>query len=140
MNDRRWFNSRLPQTLVIAQFLLYFNAFWLALAALGSLRGLGSGGILALLYRVLLFASLAANVYGAYGIANEQKRGYQVAVVAAFLPIAVPAVILLLNGNLFGNLGAVLLPGGIINALFVYALIALLLHTQSREHQKVWFT
>lgn len=140
MNDRRWFNSRLPQTLVIAQFLLYVNAFWLALAALGSLRGLGSGGMLALLYRVLLFASLGANVYGAYGIANEQKRGYQVAVVAAFLPIAVPAVILLLDGSLFGNLGAVLLPGGIINALFVYALIALLLHTQSREHQKVWFT
>ena len=140
MTDRRWFNSRLPQTLVIAQFLLYFNAFWLALAALGSLRGLGSGGLLALLYRVLLFGSLAANIYGAYGIANEQKRGYQVAVVAAFLPIAVPAVILLLNGNLFGNLGAVLIPGGIINALFVYALIALLLHTQSREHQKVWFS
>lgn len=140
MNDRRWFNSRLPQTLVIAQFLLYFNAFLLALAALGSLRGLGSGGMLALLYRVLLFGSLAANVYGAHGIANERKRGYEVAVVAAFLPIAVPAVILLLDGNLFGNLGAVLIPGGIINALFVYALIALLLHTQSREHQKVWFS
>jgi hypothetical protein len=27
MSSRRWFNNRLPQTLAIAQFLLYFNAF-----------------------------------------------------------------------------------------------------------------
>jgi len=39
-----------------------------------------------------------------------------------------------------GNLGFILLPGGLINAIFVYALIALLLHTQSREHQRIWFS
>ena len=134
MSERRWYNPRLPQTLVISQFLLYFNAFFLALSLL-------TGGLLSsALGALLLIGSLAANVYGAYGIANEQKRGYQVAVVASFLPIALPAIVLLLNGELAGRMGEVLLPGGLINAIFVYALIALLLHTQSREHQRIWFS
>jgi hypothetical protein len=128
MSERRWYNPRLPQTLVISQFLLYFDAFFGLLGALG-----GGIGLLGILY-------VGAYVYGAYGIANEQKRGYQVAVVASFLPIALPAVVLLLNGQLAGRLGEVLLPGGLINAIFVYALIALLLHTQSREHQRIWFS
>jgi len=128
MSERRWYNPRLPQTLVISQFLLYFDAFFGLLGALG-----GGIGLLGILY-------VGAYVYGAYGIANERKRGYQVAVAASFLPIALPAVVLLLNGELLGRLGEVLLPGGIINAIFVYALIALLLHTQSREHQRIWFS
>lgn len=127
MSERRWFNNRLPQTLVISQFLLYFNAFWGLLGALG-----GGLGLLGIVY-------IAVNVYGAYGIANELKRGYQVAVVASFLPIVLPALILALSGDLFGRLLDVLVPGGIINAIFVYALIALLLHPQSRDHQKIWF-
>jgi hypothetical protein len=128
MPERRWYNPRLPQTLVISQFLLYFDAFFGLLGALG-----GGIGLLGILY-------VGAYVYGAYGIANEQKRGYQVAVVASFLPIALPAVVLLLNGQLAGRLDEVLLPGGLINAIFVYALIALLLHSQSREHQRIWFS
>jgi len=128
MSERRWYNPRLPQTLVISQFLLYFDAFFGLLGALG-----GGIGLLGILY-------VGAYVYGAYGIANERKRGYQVAVAASFLPIALPAVVLLLNGELLGRLGEVLVPGGIINAIFVYALIALLLHTQSREHQRIWFS
>jgi hypothetical protein len=128
MPERRWYNPRLPQTLVISQFLLYFDAFFGLLGALG-----GGIGLLGILY-------VGAYVYGAYGIANEQKRGYQVAVVASFLPIALPAVVLLLNGQLAVRLDEVLLPGGLINAIFVYALIALLLHSQSREHQRIWFS
>ncbi|MEI2699263.1 MAG: hypothetical protein V9E94_13340 [Microthrixaceae bacterium] len=79
MSQRRWFNPNVPQTLYIAQFLLYFDAFWMALGVLFG-GGLGLLGLIA----------LAAYVYGAYGIANEQKRGYQVAVVAAFIPLALP--------------------------------------------------
>ena len=134
MSERRWYNPRLPQTLVISQFLLYFNAFFLALSLL-------TGGLLSsALGAFLLIGSLAANVYGAYGIANEQKRGYQVAVVASFLPILIRLVVALQAGAVMGNLGFILLPGGLINAIFVYALIALLLHTQSREHQRIWFS
>ena len=78
MSQTRWFNPRLPQTLVISQFLLYFDAFFALLGALGVTVDLGFriGG----LARLLSLASLAAFIYGAYGIANERKRGYQVAV------------------------------------------------------------
>ena len=134
MSERRWYNPRLPQTLVISQFLLYFNAFFLALSLLTG--GLMSSGLGA----VLLLGSLAANVYGAYGIANEQKRGYQVAVLASFLPILIRLVVALQAGAVMSNLGFIFVPGGLINAIFVYALIALLLHTQSREHQRIWFS
>lgn len=138
MTERRWFNSRLPQTLVISQFLLYFNAFWLVLGVIGA--SVSSAVSLDWIGRLLLLGSLAINVYGAYGIANEMKRGYQVAVLAAFSPILVRLVIVLIDGSLSRNVPFVLVPGGIINALFVYALIALLLHPQSREHQKIWFS
>lgn len=135
LSERRWYNPRLPQTLVISQWLLYFNAFWAVLAVL-------TGGILgSALGAVLLIASLGANVYGAYGIANELKRGYQVAVVAAFLPFIVRIIVVLQVGASFtSNLGFILVPGDIINAIFVYALIGLLLHPQSREHQRIWFS
>ncbi len=47
----------------------------------------------------------------------------------------------MLNGlSPFANLGYVFVPGGIINAIFVYALIGLLLHSQSRDYQKIWFS
>ena len=115
----------MPQTLYIAQFLLYFDAFWMLLGVLFG-GGLGLLGLLA----------LAAYVYGAYGIANELKRGYQVAVAASFLPLALRLVV-----YLFGNasIGFVLFSGNVLNVIFEYALIALLLHPMSREHQKIWF-
>lgn len=133
-DERRWYNPRLPQTLVISQWLLYFNAFWALLAVLtGGVMGSAIGA-------ALLLGTLGANIYGAYGIANELKSGYRVAVVAAFLPIAVRLVIVLLTGaSPLRHLGFILVPGDIISAIFVYALIGLLLHQQSREHQRIWF-
>jgi hypothetical protein len=130
MSQRRWFNPNVPQTLYVAQFLLYFDAFW---ALLGVLMG-GGLGLLGLL-------ALAAYVYGAYGIANEMKRGYQVAVVASFLPLALRVIVAVGSADgLFGNLGFILFGANVINVIFEYALIALLLHPMSREHQKVWFS
>ncbi len=139
MNERRWFNSRQPQTLVIGQFLLYFDAFFLALAALGwgNELGIPTDGMFA---RIVFLAAAAANAFGAFGVANEMKRGYQVAVVASFLPIAVRFVIVVLYGSVVENVFYYLVPGGILNAIFVYALIALLLHRQSREYQQLYFT
>jgi hypothetical protein len=126
MPQRRWFNNRLPQTLSIAQFLLYFNAFC-------AVR-------LTLLGRVLAVAGVATNLYGGWGIANELKKGYQVALLAAFLPILSRVVLAWQAGSVLGNLGFVLLGGNVINAMFQYALIGLLLHPMSKEHQKIWFT
>ena len=124
---------------MISQFLLYFDAVFLALAALGLGGGLVIPGSEALA-RLVFLAAAAANAFGAFGIANEMKRGYQVAVVASFLPIAMRLVIVLMYGSLIRNATFYLLPGGLLNAVFVYALIALLLHPQSREHQKIYFS
>jgi hypothetical protein len=139
MNERRWFNNRLPQTLMISQFLLYFDAVFLALAALGIGGGLQLPGSEALA-RLIFLAAAAATAFGAFGIANEMKRGYQVAVVASFLPIVMRFVIVLLYGSVVRNATYYLLPGGLLNAIFVYALIALLLHPQSRDYQKIYFS
>ena len=105
---------------------MYFDAFWMALGVLFG-GGLGLLGLIA----------LAAYVYGAYGIANEQKRGYQVAVVAAFIPLALRALVFM-TGN--ASLMFVLFSGNVLNVIFEYALIALLLHPMSSEHQKIWFS
>ncbi len=128
MSQRRWFNPNVPQTLYVAQFLLYFDAFWALLGIFGG-GGLGVLGLIA----------LAAYVYGAYGIANEQKRGYQVAVFAAFIPLGLRLLQFLL-GVEGADLGYVLFSVSILTVIFQYALIALLLHPMSREHQKVWFS
>lgn len=126
----RWYNPNLPQTLVISQFLLYFDAFW---ALLGVLSGQGLG-LLGLLV-------LAGYIYGAAGIASEIRTGYRVAVVVSFLPLALRLLVSFgRTGGLLGNLGFVLVGASIVNALFEYALIALLLHPQSRDHERIWFS
>lgn len=117
----------MPQTLYVAQFLLYLDAFWMLLAVLFG-RGLGLLGLIA----------LAGYVYGAYGIANELKRGYLVAVVASFVPLGL-RVLQFLLGARGADLSYVLFAGNVLNVIFEYALIALLLHPMPREHQKVWF-
>ena len=127
MSQRRWFNPNVPQTLYIAQFLLYFDAFWMVL---GVFIGGGLG--------VLGLIALAAYVYGAYGIANEQKRGYQVAVVASFIPLGL-RVLQFALGVAGADVMYVLFTDNVLNVIFEYALIALLLHPMSREHQKIWF-
>ena len=38
------------------------------------------------------------------------------------------------------SFGYVLTSGNVLNVIFQYALIALLLHPMSREHQKLWFS
>lgn len=138
MSDpRRWFNSRLPQTLVISQFLLYFDAAF----GLLDLIGVSASDVpLTALGRVLLLAAVGLAVFGAYGIANEMKVGYQVAVAASFAPIVVRFVIATVYASPFDFVSYWLLPGGILGGLFTYALIALLLHQQSREHQRIWFS
>ena len=120
----------------MSQFLLYFDVFWLVLALL-------SGGGLGLFGLILI----AGSIYGAAGIASEMRNGYRVAVAVSFLPVALRVLVALGSENgLIENLGWVLVQlgsvnfvGNPINAIFQYILIVLLLHSQSREHQKIWF-
>ena len=124
MQTRRWLNPSQPQTLVIAVFLLYINAAFALLDVLraGSLiRGFGIG-------MVYYAVRIGGGILGGYGIANERKWGYILGLVAAFAPFA---LFWYLTGNPFF--------GDIITLMLEIALVALLLHPQSREYQKVWF-
>ena len=133
MNQRVWINNRQPQTLYIAQVMLYIRG------ALGILFG-----PLALVGRVELFGSEAlatawilittfGAVGGAFGIANEYKWGYRLALAAA----AAPFVIRL----------QVLIDDGLVNALsynpiglvFDIAILGALLHEQSASYQRIYF-
>ena len=107
---RQWTNPSQPQTLQIAVFLLYINAVFALLFA----RPFG-----------LLF--LAGGIAGGLGIAQEKRWGYGVALAVALLPF-----VLIIAGKA--------LITGIIGLMFDVALVALLLHPQSREYQRIWFS
>ena len=110
---RQWTNPSQPQTLQIAVFLLYMNAvFALLFGGLGSVYGL---------------MIIAGGVAGGLGIAQEKRWGYGVALAVALLPF-----VLIIAGKA--------LVTGIIGLMFDVALVALLLHPQSREYQRIWFS
>ena len=89
---------------------------------------------LSVLYLVVFGAglSLILLVLGgaAYGIANEKKWAYWLAVVAACLYLAI---------QLIGFVTFTHGLGGLLNLFFAGILVVLLLHPQSREYRKVWF-
>jgi hypothetical protein len=118
VNNYRWFNQSLPQTLQIATLLLYVNAFFLFLY-----------GWVQFALGLLIIAGFVA---GAFGIANEKKWGYFVAIGAAVLKL----VVLLRYASVGDILSDVSLT---LEFLFDAALIALLAHPMSREYQKIWF-
>ncbi len=116
MNERRFFNPHQPQTLQTATFLAYFSA---------ALDLLSTGA-----FGLVMPAFAAGLVAGAYGIANEQRWGYLVAVVVAVLRV----------GWLLGAFGTdVLAFPTILSLVFDGALVALLTHPMSRDYQRIWF-
>lgn len=118
---RRFMNQSQPQTLQIAVFLLYADAAF----AVFYLLFFGYSPLYAL-------PIAAGGVAAGFGIANEKKWGYQLGVVMAFAPFLLRMV--------FGGVEAAILGSGIINLMFEVALVALLLHPQSRDYQKIWFS
>ncbi|MCU1375566.1 MAG: hypothetical protein JWO68_2852 [Actinomycetia bacterium] len=81
----------------------------------------------AVVYRIAFtpigFAYFAGCIAAGFGIANERRWGYIVGLVVAAV------------GLLLGFSGS-----GLIGILFGIALVALLLHPQSRDYQRIWFS
>jgi len=119
MDLQRWFNQSQPQTLWLAQILLYTTA------AFELISGISSGG-----FALLQLLLIGGQVYAAYGIANGRKLAYRIGIVFAFLPIALQIALFAFT-RAFGL--------NIFSLLFEVALIAALLHPQSREYQRIWF-
>jgi hypothetical protein len=115
VNDQwKWVNQFQPQTLYIATILCYIDAVF------GIFNGFN-------LVNIAIVLCLAA---GGFGVANEKRWGYAVAVIGAVLQVLV----------LFAIFGAAVLTSlAIISLFFDIALVALLLHPMSREYQRIWF-
>ncbi len=121
MSERRWVNRYQPQTLQIAVWLLYFNAVF----------GLLFGSIYGSLGPLLGLGALVGSGAAGYGIANEQKWGYGLGVTVAGLEVLLFVIVVGLTDLLQG---VALIP-----FMFAVALVALLIHPQSREYQRIWF-
>ena len=111
MPANRWLDRTQPQTLMMATLLMYINA---GLAII-------DGAVLYPIGAVLVAGQVAAG----WGIANEKKWGYWLGVALVALQLAFIV--------LYFSFAAVL------NLLFYGALLALLLHPQSRSYRKIWF-
>ena len=117
VNQWKWVNHFQPQTLVIATFLCYIDAVF------GFIFPIATSILAGLLMAIALGA-------GGFGIANEKRWGYAVAVAGAVFQVVMLLAV-------FGS--SVLTSTAIINLMFDGALVALLLHPMSREYQRIWF-
>ena len=115
MNDYRWFNQGHPQTLQTAVILLYLNG------VLGLF--LGSYGGIPVCVGLLV---------GGFGVANDKKWGYGLAIVAAVLDV-------LYVFYYWGLGGALTNINPLISVMIGVALVSLLLHPMSRNYQRIWF-
>ncbi len=117
MERRRFLNPAQPQTLVIAVYLLYLNAAFLLFDMLRA----GT-------FPILLLLLVGGGILAGWGIANERKWAYALAIAMAVLPFALRFYYL---GNPLSN--------NLLSLMFEIALVALLLHPQSRDYQRLWF-
>ena len=115
MTQRQFFDRSQPQTLQAAVMLSYLTA------GLGVLFGLFFGS-----WPSLILIALAV---AAYGVANDRRIGYRAAVVVASLYLLVQVLFLLVVHSF----------GGLLDLVFAGVLVALLVHRDSREYQKIWF-
>ena len=118
METTRWTNPTQPQTLQSAVILLYISAAFSVLFS-------GLAGVAVLL--------AAGQVAGGFGIANERRWGYQLAVAVAVLPFLFLFAFNSLS-DIADNLFRILLTFA-----FDIVLLVLLLHPQSRDYQRIWF-
>ena len=122
-------NPRQPQTLYISQILLYITAVGAVL-----FRSVGEGWVEALPLRYLVVALMTIGAAaGAYGIANSQKWGYQLGIAAAVAPFII-RVEIIRRADVVE-----MFTWNPIGLLFDIAILAALLHPESRAYQKLWF-
>jgi hypothetical protein len=133
---RKWFDRFQPQTLQAATWFLYISgAFMLIfISDVGTWtwvaqKRYGYG-------LIVVLALIACHALGGLLMANDRKLGYWLALVAAFSPFA--GRIWAMHG--LGYTTTTIVTGGnTIGFILDVALIALLLHPTSREHQRVWY-
>ena len=146
LDPRKWFDRMQPQTLQIATWLLYLNGFFALISVsdktgyLGYIRFRFGVGLL------IGLVTVAIHILGGFLMANDRKLGYRLAIVAAFSPFILRSIAMSdlranfdLSLSLMDFVLARPLGGGVLTIIFDAALVALLLHRQSRDHQRIWY-
>lgn len=118
---RRWTNPSLPQTLQIAVILLYVDA------AFSVLFGTA--------FNPIGLVIVAGSVAGGLGISQEKNWGYYLALAVSILGL-LPVVLFAAEEGILD----LLLPINLLAIIFPVARFALLVHPQSRDYRKIWFT
>ena len=116
MANTQWLDRSHPQTLYLANMLLYINAVW---------------WVLYLFLGNALFGVLAVGaIFAGLGLANEKKAGYWGAIAVAVLNL------LVLLDWFFQSPASI---GIVISLMFAIVLLALLLHPMTRSYERIWF-
>jgi hypothetical protein len=114
--NTQWLDKSQPQTLYLANMLLYINAVW---------------WVLYLFLGNAFFGILAVGaIFAGLGLANEKKAGYWGAIVVAVLNLFV------LVQWFFASPASI---GIVISLMFAIVLLALLLHPMTRSYERIWF-
>lgn len=130
MSEARWTNPSQPQTLQVSVFLLYATVFFFVLNLFRNRVSIVDVAT-SVPWGTLLVGSMAAAVVAGRGIASERKWGYWLGVGVAVFPFAFRV--------LYAGSVDAMLRTDLIELMFEIALVALLLHDQSREYQRIWF-
>ena len=139
---RKWFDRMQPQTLQISTMLLYLNGFFALVSVIDQTDYLG---YIRSRYWFGLFFGLAVvglHAFGGLLMANDRKLGYKFGIAAAFSPFVLRYWAYSDLANSMGgtiSLYSKISGGSTTSLIFEVALCALLLHTQSREHQRIWY-
>ena len=139
LNPRKWFDRMQPQTMQIATWLLYLNGFFALISFMDNRDWIGYArvdkGAFGAIIGILVVGSF---IGGGYLMANDRKIGYKLALVAAFSPFALRIWILWS----YPGFSAIdkFTGNDTIGFIFEAALCGLLLHPQSREHQRLWYS
>lgn len=146
IDPKKWFDRMQPQTLQIATWLLYLNGFF---ALMSIFDETGYLGYIRFRFGVGLLVDLAVvafHVLGGLLMANDRRLGYRLALVAAFSPFALRSLAMAdlrthfdLSISFVDFVVGKPLGGGFVTVVFDVALVALLLHRQSRDHQRIWY-
>ncbi len=129
MGNFRFLDPSQPQTLVSAVVLSYLNGALLLL--FGGAPYFFIGGLIGFL---VVKAIPLLQIAGGFGIANERRWGYWVAVAGAGAYL-----VDLLMTVLLGSAGAFFGISALLSLLFAGLLVFLLLHPVSREYRHIWF-
>ena len=133
MNNRVWINNRQPQTLYIAQVMLYIRGglgiLFGPLALVGRVELFGSEALATVWILVTTFGAVGA----AFGIANEFRWGYRLGVAAAVAPFVIRLQVLIDDGLVDA------LAYNPIGLVFDVAILGALLHQMSAEYQRIYF-